>query len=187
MGNQWTPKRACKWPGCLTLAVGVNGSYMGYCKHHHHKWRWQAHSSREYWAGRKNKRATHRSQVLNRWLASANWKAKTEGTPLTPAQEIIKQRELTRLIRDNPPKNQIALARLNSLAAKYARHGGRDKFKRYAQKMFIQSGTYRMWLRTGFYDPATLDHSLLHLRNLYPRYWVRRQLRLEAKRRREGS
>lgn len=145
MGPKPTPK-ACRWPGCMSLANKIG---YGCCDTHQAKWRYQTYGK----AHDQKRRAGNRAIKLLAWLNRDRRRWRYGAPPLTPSQQLIKDRELESLCARYLPQTPLELGRYASQAAIWARKGGRRAFNNYASIKAREAGWRRRWLERGEYDP----------------------------------
>lgn len=150
--------RLCRWPGCLNPS-----NHLGYscCDLHHNIWRYRHAPGRKDWyIAKRNRR---RAIKLAAWLTRDPRRWRYGAPPLTPEQQLIKEKEYQRLCEKRPPQSIFDKGRLASLAAIWARKGGYQAFQHYGAIKAREAGWRRKWLRSGEYDKDLLASELARL------------------------
>lgn len=144
---------ACKIPGCL--AISPHCKFHGYCPPHYrrqlHSIYYPRHSRRD------------RAIQLAQWL-TRNKKPRANPPPMTPAERLIYEEEVNRLVTLYPPRSQYYYAQLCGRAAMWARGGGRAAYQKRTGIEARKAGWRRKWLREGTYDPVVLERELARIK-----------------------
>lgn len=168
--------RACKEPGCYSLALPGKAWY-GYCRPHYNQF-YRTHYGR---ASDLRRRIKRRTLTLAKWMTRPHQhrldfnRRPSPHPPPTPHQQRIYKDELNRLLTKYPPKSNMAYKRLCVQAAIWARAGGRARFTHQNAIDARKAGWRRKWLREGSYDPVLLESEIKRLEELQNKKIAKRQ------------